>query len=117
MFRRILLVTACVLGLSASVEAAVLATPLLLVAEGRFMSCLISNVSDHDTTVRIEVFSFTGVPLADSGLVTLGAGQTDGQSAYENARCKFTVQATKSVRAHGTVNESGVGSVSSVEAK
>jgi hypothetical protein len=79
MFRRIgkkmVLATAGVLGLSASVEAAVLSTPVLLVDSGRFMSCLISNVSDRDTTVRVEVISFTGAPLADSGQVTLAGSR------------------------------------------
>jgi hypothetical protein len=120
MFRRIgkklIVATACVLGLGAGAEAAVLSTPLLLVGSG-FMSCLASNVSDKPTTLRIEVVSYNGVTVADSGQITLPAGQTDGQSAFENARCRFTVSSTNAVRAHGTVNEAGIGSTSSVEAK
>jgi len=115
--KKLVLVTAWVLGSSAALEAAVLATPVVLVGENHFLSCLISNVSDRETTIRVEVFSFTGTPLADSGMVTLAAGQSDGQSGFENARCKFTVGNAKAVRAHGTLYESGVGSVSSVEAK
>jgi hypothetical protein len=113
----VLLATACVLGLGGAVQAAVLSTPLLLVSTGAFMSCLVSNVSDRDTTIRIEVLGYFGAPLADSGEITLKAGETDGQSAYEHARCRFTVGAKKAVRAHATVYHSGVGSTSSVEAE
>ena len=56
-------------------------------------------------------------PTCQTGPFTLAAGQSDGQSGFENARCSFTVGNAKAVRAHGTLYESGVGSVSSVEAK
>jgi hypothetical protein len=95
----------------------VLYTPALLVSPGTFMSCLISNVSDRDTTVRIEVLGFNGDTLADSNEITLAAGQSDGQSAFETARCKVTVRSRNAVRAHGTVNQGGIGSTSSAEAK
>ena len=97
--KKLVLATACVFGLGRSVQAAVLSTPALLVSSGNFMSCLISNVSDRDTTVRIEVLSFDGDVLADSNEITLAAGQTDGQSGFETARCKFTVSNQNVVRA------------------
>jgi hypothetical protein len=116
MFRRTVIAAACILGLAAGAEAAVLSTPVLLVDDG-FMSCLVSNVSDKDTSVRIEVISYGGLTLADSGPITLPAGRTDGQSAFEAARCKFTVSSTNVVRAHGTVYTSGIGSTASAEAR
>ena len=114
--KKLALATAFVLGLSAGVEAAVLSTPVLLVDTG-FMSCLISNVSTGDTRVRIEVISYAGVTLYDSNEITLPAGRTDGGSATEDARCRFTVGSKNAVRAHGTVYQGGVGSTSSVEAR
>jgi hypothetical protein len=114
---KLVLAAGCVLVLGAAVEAAVLSTPVLLVDTGRFMSCLISNLSDRDTTVRIEVIGYSGATLADSGEITLPAGQSDGQSGYDHARCRFTVSNKAAVRAHATVYQSGVGSTSSVEAR
>lgn len=113
---RLVLGTACVLGLATGVEAAVLSTPLLLV-DGNFISCFVSNVSSGDMRVRIEVVSYNGGILNDSGEIMLAAGQTDGRSATENARCRFTVASKNAVRAVGTVNQSGVGSTSTVEAR
>ena len=108
----------CVLGLGAGAQASVLQTPVLLVSDGNtFMSCLISNVSSGDTRVRIEVISYTGDTLYDSDEITLPAGRTDGGSATENARCRFTVGSKNAVRAHATVSQFGVGSTSSVEAR
>ena len=115
--KKLVLAAACVLGLSSGVGATVLSTPVLLVSSNTFMSCLISNVSDRDTTVRIEVLGFYGNVLADSDEITLKAGESDGQSAYETARCRFTVANKNAVRAHGSVNHGGIGSTSSVEAK
>jgi len=114
--KRLVLATACVLGLGAGVEAAVLSTPVLLV-DGSFISCFVSNVSTGDTRVRIEVISYNGDTLYDTDEITLAAGQSYGGSATEAARCKFTVGSKNAVRAHATVNQPGVGSTSSVEAR
>ncbi len=117
--RRLALAAACFLGLGGAAQAAVLTTPVVLVSPsgGTFMSCLVSNVSEHAITVRIEALDFHGATLADSGQITLPAGQSDGQSAYENARCRFTVGSRTAVRAHATVHHAGVGTTSSVEAR
>ena len=116
--KRLVLALACVLGLTGVAQAdAVLTTPVLLVSSNTFMSCLISNVSDRKTTVRIEVINFNGVTLDDSDEITLEAGQSDGRSGYETARCRFTVGNKNAVRALATVNDGGIGSTSSVEAR
>jgi len=116
--KKLVLATTCVLGLSGGGEAAELFTPLLLVSPGNFMSCVISNVSDRATTVRIEAFSLSGVSLGDSEEIVLPAGETSFiHVAVDHARCKFTVQTKNDVRAHGTVFQTGIGSTSSAEAK
>jgi hypothetical protein len=81
------------------------------------MSCFVSNVSARETTARIEVIGFTGAVIHDTGEFTLAPGETNGASATENARCKFTVRSKNAIRAHGTVNHAGIGSTSSVEAR
>ena len=113
---RFMVVAAFVLGLAGAVDAAVLTTPPLLVGSNIFMSCLVSNVSDKKTTVRIEVLGFYGDVLDDSGEITLEAGASDGRSGYETARCRFTVDNKNAVRALATVNHPGIGSTSSIEA-
>jgi hypothetical protein len=117
--RKLVLATTCVLGLSGGGEAAELFTPFLLISPGNsFMSCLVSNVSRHDTTVRIEAFSLSGDSLGDTEEIVLPAGETGFiHVARDHARCKFTVRTKNDVRAHGTVFQTGVGSTSSAEAK
>jgi len=115
--KKLVLATTCVLGLSGGGEAAELFTPFLLMSPGNtFLACVVSNVSDHDTTVRIETFNFFGVSDGDSGEIVLPAGETSALNAPDSARCKFTVQTKNDVRAHGTVYQTGVGSTSSAEA-
>ncbi|SRR6266542_2874160 len=116
--KKLVLATTCVLGLSGGGEAAELFTPFLVISPGNTaLSCVVSNVSDHDTTVRIETFNFFGVSDGDSGEIVLPAGETTVASVgVESARCKFTVQNKNDVRAHGTVLQTGVGSTSSAEA-
>lgn len=115
--RKLVLATTCVLGLSGAGEAAELFTPLLLISPGNSISCVVSNVSERDTTVLIEAFSLSGASLG-SGEIVLPAGETGAiHVAVEHARCKFTVQNRNDVRAHGTVYHTGVGSTSSAEAK
>jgi len=114
--KKLALAMAFVTGLSGSVEAAELYTPLLLVATGNFMSCLVSNVGKRATTARIEVFSFSGALLYDSGQFPLAAGETNGASGFEDARCKFTV-GSKNVRAHAAVHDATLGSVGSAAAR
>lgn len=114
---KLVMATAGVLALTGAVEAAVMTTPVLLVGTNIFMSCMISNVSDKRTKVRIEVIGFYGDVLDDSGEITLEPGVSDGRSGYETARCRFTVDNKNAVRAIATVNHPGVGSTSSVEAR
>src|SRR6266545_5376964 len=89
--KKLVLATTCVLGLSGGGEAAELFTPFLVISPGNTaLSCVVSNVSDHDTTVRIETFNFFGVSDGDSGEIVLPAGETTVASVgVESARCKF----------------------------
>src|SRR5262245_4398174 len=116
--RNLVLATTCVLGLSGGGEATELSTPLLLISPGHStISCVVSNVSERATTVLIEAFSLTGGDLG-SGELDLAAGETGAiHVAVDHARCKFTVQNKDNVRAYGTVYQTGVGSISSAEAK
>ena len=114
---KLVMAMAGVLALTGAVEAAVMTTPVLLVGTNIFMSCMISNVSDKRTKVRIEVIGFYGDVLDDSGEITLEPGVSDGRSATEHARCRFTVDNKNAVRAMATVNQPGIGSTSVVEAR
>lgn len=115
--KKLVLATTCVLGLSGGGEAAELFTPFLIMSPGNtFLACVVSNVSNRDTTVRIEALSFSGVSLNDSGESVLPAGETSTLNAPDSARCKFTVQTKNDVRAHVTVYQTGIGSTSSAEA-
>jgi hypothetical protein len=118
--KTLILATACVLGLSGGSEAAELFTPMLFLALGASsVVCSVSNVSDRDTTVRIEAFGSTGNDLGSSGdtPTVLPAGQTlQILVALDHARCKFTVANKSSVRAHGAVYQSGVGSIATAPA-
>src|SRR5262245_12247959 len=118
--RKLVLGTTFALGLSGGGEAAELFTPILLLSPGKtFIACVVSNVSDRDTTVKIESFNYSGDSMGDSGdtPVVLPAGATTQISvALDHARCKFTVPSRNSVRAHGTVLQTGVGSVTSAPA-
>src|SRR5262249_14425149 len=117
--KKLLMATTFVLGLSGGGEAAELFTPILFLATGSSVVCSVSNVSERDTTVRIEAFGFTGNDLGSSGDVPtlLPAGRTfQILVAVDHARCKFTVPNKSSVRAHGSVFQSGVGTIATAPA-
>src|SRR5262245_49398721 len=118
--KTLVLATTCVLGLSGGGEAAELFTPLLVLSPGKSsIACVVSNVSDRETTVKIEAFGYSGDGMGDSGdtPVVLPAGETTQISVgLDHARCKFTVPNKSSVRAHGIVLQTGVGSVTSTPA-
>jgi len=117
--KTVVLATTFVLGLTASASAAELFTPMLFLAGGDAVVCTVSNVSDRATTVRIEAFGMSGNDLGSSGDTpsVLPAGEsTQILVALEHARCKFTVASRTSVRAHGSVFQSGVGSIATAPA-
>ena len=117
--RKLVLATTFVLGLNGAGEAVELFTPILFLATGSSVVCSVSNVSDRDTMVRIEAFSSTGRDLGSSDDVptVLPAGQTQQiLVAVDHARCKFTVEKKSSIRAHGSVFQSGVGSIATAPA-
>ena len=118
--RNLALATTCVLGLSGASEAAELFTPLIVLSPSHSsIACVISNLSDRETTVKIEAFGYSGDSMGDSGdtPVVLAAGETTQISVgVDHARCKFTVPNKSSVRAHGILVQSGVGSVLSAPA-
>src|SRR5262245_18830516 len=118
--RNLALATTCVLGLSGAGEATELFTPLIVLSPTHSsIACVVSNLSDRETTVKIEAFSYTGDSMGDSGdtPVVLPAGETTQIGVgLDHARCKFTVPSKSSVRAHGMLIQPGVGSVLSVPA-
>ena len=117
---KLVLATTCVLGLSVGGEAAELFTPLLVLSPSKStIACVVSNVSDSDTTVKIEAFGYSGDDMGSTGddPVVLRAGATTQiVVAIDHARCKFTVPNKNKVRAYGAVLQTGVGSVGITEA-
>ena len=118
--KKLVLATTFVLGLSGAGEAAELFTPMLFLALGSSsIVCVVTNVSDRATEVRIEAFGATGNDLGSSGdtLSPLPVGESlQILVAVDHARCKFTVPNKSSVRAHGAVFQSGAGTIATAPA-
>src|SRR5687767_12734760 len=89
--RKFVLAATCVLGLSGAREAAQLSTPLPVIGPDNSISCIVSNVSEHDAALLIEAFGLSGASLG-SGELVLPAETAAIHVAAEHARCKFTVQ-------------------------
>ena len=94
--------------LSASAQAATIASSTIRGTSGDFFQCVVTNVSSKDREITIEVRTQGGILLADDGPETLLAGRATSiasqvTGSFTDAWCRITVKGGKS-SVRGTIN-------------